>query len=214
MLKAMKQIRAAFSLLNPEELRRQATRPVGIGLVATSNRGYSELENFLVPAEAMAPETRAHTLEAVYRAGDRKAAAQVDLVLYEAGLPSPRGAFRHLPENPEQTVQQILDEHEELSLPLAHHFPVFRKTAVDRIVQAVARENALFAVTTALPNIVPNLLEVPWAFGEFASDTAFLTLNQIRMAFMIAAACGSEVGFARQKLEIGSILVGAPSRAN
>lgn len=208
MLNALKQIRAAFSLLNSEELRRQATRPVGIGLVATSDRGYSELENFLVPA-GVPVETRAEMLETVHRAGDRNAAPEVDLVLYEAGLPSPEGAFRHWPEDPRQTLEEILDEHEDLSLPLARRFPPFRKTVVDRIVQTVARENALFAVTTALPNIVPNLLELPWAFGEFASDTAFITVNQIRMAFMIAAACGSEMGFGPQKLEIGSIAASA-----
>jgi hypothetical protein len=208
MMKALKQIRAASSRLNPEELRREAMRPVAVGLVATGDRGYSELENFLVPPE-MPRLIRAEILENVHRAGDRNAAAQVDLVLYEAGLPSPHGAFRHWPENPKQTVEEVLGEHEELSLPLARRFPAFRKTVVDRMVQAVARENALFAVTTALPNIVPSLLELPWAMGEFASDTIFLTVNQIRMAFMIAAACGVEVGFGRQKLEIGTIAASA-----
>jgi hypothetical protein len=208
MLKALKQVRAAFSLLNPEELRRQADRPVGVGLVATSGHGYAELEDFLVPTE-LPKETREQMLETVYRAGDRNATQQVDFVLYEAGLPRPRGAFRHWPDDPKETVDEILKEHEELSLPLARQFPAFRKVVVDRIVQSVARENALFAVTTALPNVIPNLLEVPWAFGEFASDTAFLTANQIRMAFMIAAAHGSEVGFGRQKLEIGTIAASA-----
>jgi hypothetical protein len=208
MMKALKQIRAASSRLNPEELRREAMRPVAVGLVAMGERGYSELENFLVPPE-IPRERRAEILETVYRAGDRNAAAQVDLVLYEARLPSPRGAFHHRPEDPQQTVKEILGEQEELSLPLARRFPAFRKTVVDRIVQTVARENALFAVTTALPNIVPNLLELPWAMGEFASDTIFLTVNQIRMALMIAAACGVEVGFGRQKLEIGAIAASA-----
>jgi hypothetical protein len=80
---------------------------------------------------------------------------------------------------------------------------------VDRIVHSVARENALFALTTALPNVVPSLLELPWAMGEFASDTAFLTVNQVRMAFLIAAACGYEVGLAPQKGEILTIAAGA-----
>jgi hypothetical protein len=99
--------------------------------------------------------------------------------------------------------------HDDLALPLARRFPAFRKTVVDRIVLAVCRENALFAVATALPNIVPNLFELPWVLGEFASDTAFLTVNQIRMAFLIAAASGAEVSFSRQKLEIASIAAGA-----
>jgi len=36
--------------------------------------------------------------------------------------------------------------------------------------------------------------------GEWASDTAFLTANQLRMAFFIAAASGKPVGFGQQKL--------------
>jgi hypothetical protein len=48
--------------------------------------------------------------------------------------------------------------------------------------------------TAAKNTTVPSLVELPWAFGEFASDTMFLTGNQIRMAFAIAAACGKEGG--------------------
>ncbi len=65
---------------------------------------------------------------------------------------------------------------------------------IDRTIQAVARENALFAIAAALPDVVPSLFELPWAFGEFASDTVFLTANQVRMAFVIAAACGTRSG--------------------
>ena len=82
----------------------------------------------------------------------------------------------------------------------------------------VSRENALFAVATALPNVVPSLIELPWAFGEFASDTAFLTANQVRMAFQIAAACGKDVGLGQQKGAVLTIAAapsaGAPWRAN
>jgi len=74
---------------------------------------------------------------------------------------------------------------------------------------SVSKENALFALATALPNIVPNLIELPWAIGEFASDTAFLTMNQIRMAFLIAAASDAQIGYREQKAEIGSIVTGA-----
>jgi hypothetical protein len=208
MLKTARQVRAAFALLNSDEVRGRATRPVAVGLVAASDTGYRELENFLVP-EAVPPHTRASSLATVHRAGDRDASPQVDLVLYEAGLPCPPGAFPHRPDDPVATVAEILGVHEELSLALARRFPVFRKTVVDRIVQTVSRENGLFAVATALPNVVPSLFELPWAFSEFVSDTAFLTVNQIRMAFLIAAASGSEIGFSKQKLQIASIVAGA-----
>jgi uncharacterized protein (DUF697 family) len=80
---------------------------------------------------------------------------------------------------------------------------------VNRLIHEIARENAIFALATAVPNIVPNLTELPWAFGEFASDTAFLTTNQVRMAFLIAAACGREAGFSSQIGPIVSIAGGA-----
>jgi uncharacterized protein (DUF697 family) len=67
----------------------------------------------------------------------------------------------------------------------------------------------LFSVATALPDVVPSLAELPWAFGEFASDTTFLTGNQIRMAFLIAAACGRDAGFLKQRGAILSIVAGA-----
>jgi uncharacterized protein (DUF697 family) len=64
-------------------------------------------------------------------------------------------------------------------------------------------------VATALPNVVPSLIEIPWALGEFASDTAFLTANQVRMSFQIAAACGKSVGFSAQKGAVITIAAGA-----
>jgi uncharacterized protein (DUF697 family) len=208
MFKPFRQVRAAFALVNPEEVRSRATRSLAVGLVATGERGYRELENFLVP-EGLSREIREAALKTVYRAGDRNAAPQVDLVLYEPGLPCPRGAFPLWRDEPQRTVNEILPEHEDFSLALARRFPPFRKTVVDQVVRLVSRENGLFAIATALPNIVPNLFELPWAFGEFASDTAFLTINQVRMAFLIAAASGAQVGFSKQKLEITSIVAGA-----
>jgi uncharacterized protein (DUF697 family) len=80
---------------------------------------------------------------------------------------------------------------------------------VERIIHTVSKENALFAVATALPNVVPNFIELPWVVGEFASDTAFLTANQVRMAFQIAAACGKDVGLSKQKGTVLSIAAGA-----
>jgi hypothetical protein len=208
MANILRQARAVFSLVNPEEIRARAERPVAVGLVASSDSGYRELETFLVPQTAPLA-MREESLKSVHRASAPQAAAQVDLVLYEPGLACPSGAFPCRYDDPESTVDEVLAEHEERSLALARQFPVFRKTVVERIVNSVSRENALFAITTALPNIVPNMFELPWAFGEFASDTAFLTINQVRLAFLIAAASGGEVGFSKQLLEIGSIAAGA-----
>jgi hypothetical protein len=52
-------------------------------------------------------------------------------------------------------------------------------------------------------------LELPWAIAEFASDTAFLTANQLRMAFLIAAASDRSVGYREQKSEVATVVAGA-----
>jgi len=208
MLKAIKQARSAVGMLNPDEVRRRARRPVRIGLVAFDSAGYAAMEDFLAPA-ATPRESRLRLLEQVYRAGDPGAPGKVDLVLYQQGIPCPEDAYLLRFDDPAATISEILRDHGDLELALARRFAPFRKPVVERIIQAVSRENAVFAVATALPNLVPNLGELPWAFGEFASDTAFLTANQVRMAFLIAAACGKEPGYSQRAAEILSILASA-----
>ena len=208
MLKAVKQARAAVGLLNPDEVRRRARQPVRIGLVAFDSAGYAAMEDFLAPA-ATPRESRLKLLDQVYRAGDPGAPDKVDLVLYQQGIPCPQDAYLLRFDDPAATVAEILRDHDDLELALARWFVPFRKPVVERIIHAVSRENAVFAVATALPDLVPSLAELPWAFGEFASDTAFLTANQVRMAFLIAAACGKQVGYSERAAEILSIVAGA-----
>jgi hypothetical protein len=201
MLKYLRQVRAAAAMLNPAEVRNRAEQPITVGLIAEDSLGFARMEDTLGFG-------RGGPLPA-FRAGDPNAPPRVDLVFYDAHLQAPEGAYTLCHHNPEDTVEMVLSDHEELMLPLARQFPGLRKPVVDRIVRSVARENGLFAITTALPDVVPSLVELPWAVGEWATDTAFLTVNQVRMAFLIAAACGKEVGYGHQKLEIGSIVAGA-----
>lgn len=208
MLEVLKHVRSALSLLKPDEVRRRAERPVHIGLVAAGTAGYREMEEFLAPSAAEGEET-IRIADFVHRAGDFASPDTVDLVLYEHGLPRPKGAYTYYPHDPGRTVEEILAASGDLDLALARRFPPFRRPVVERIIQSIARENALFSVVTALPDVIPSLAEVPWVFGEFASDTAFLTGNQVRMAFMIAASCGKEVGYAARKGEIAGIAAAA-----
>jgi hypothetical protein len=94
-------------------------------------------------------------------------------------------------------------------LPLARNLYPFRRQAANRIIRSVAKENALFCLATALPDVVPGLAWIPWAVGEFGSDAAFLTMNQIRMAFYLAAASDRPVGYREQRNEIASMVAGA-----
>lgn len=208
-LRILKEIRNAVANLNPEDVRRNADRTVSIGMVAASSSGYASMEDFLAP-QSISRERRMELVQMMHRAGDPGIPSEFDITLYEHHLPfHEEGAFPFNPAYPERTVRMILDRKQELGLTLARFFHPFRKPVVNRVVQTVAKENALFALATALPNIVPSLIELPWAVGEFASDTAFLTMNQIRMAFLIAAASDSPVGYRQQKAEIASLIGGA-----
>jgi len=197
MLNLLRQARSALAMLNPDEVRIRASGLVSIGLVASSDRGYASLEDFLA--------TGGGPREFIFRAGGEAVPERVDLVICEAGIVAPPGAYTLDPAEPGDTLAEIARHRQDVALALARRHPVFRRAVVDRAIHAVARENALFAIASALPDVVPSLIELPWALGEWASDTAFLTANQLRMAFFIAAASGKPVGFGQQKLEILSI---------
>src|SRR4051812_18827862 len=92
MLKMLKQARAAFGMLNPDEVRKRIENPLHVGLVAASESGYSEMEDFLVPTP-LSREERIERMGQVHRAGDADVPEQVDLVLYQQGLRVPEGAF-------------------------------------------------------------------------------------------------------------------------
>ncbi len=204
----LREIKRAVSNLSPHEVRQTADRRLALGLVATSAAGYAAIENFLAPAE-LSSERRAEVLSMLHRASDPGIPERFDLVLYEHRLPRAENAFTFYTHDPARTVKEILADRSELGLALARHFLPFRRPVIDEIMFSVSKENALFSLASALPNIVPNLIELPWAIGEFASDTAFLTMNQIRMAFLIAAASDNSIGYREQKAEIASIVTGA-----
>jgi hypothetical protein len=207
MFPTINRARAALKHLQPDEIRRMAAQPLRTGLIAPNDSAYQAMEEALVPSSAP-PEERAGR-ELIFRGNDPTAPPNVDLVLYDHGLHAPNGAYVFNRANPEATLEAILRDKPDYELALARQFPGLRRLVVERIVQTIAKENALFAVATALPDMIPNLAELPWTFGQWASDTAFLTANEARMAFLIAAACGKEVGFGAQKAQLVSIGAGA-----
>jgi hypothetical protein len=216
MLQLVNQARTAISHLNPEAVRGLAQRPVHFGLVSSTPAGFADMENFLIP-RPVEGEVRVERYGLVHRADDPNPPADVDYVLYEEGLMGlygegpggSQGAAVFHRGDPRRTIAGVLASNEDMAVPLARQFPVFRHAVVEWIIHSIARENALFALATALPDVVPNLVELPWVLGEWASDTAFLTANQFRMAFLIAAACGRRAGFADQQGQILSIAAGA-----
>ena len=200
MLKLLKQAKAALARLDPADVANRAQRTVRVGLVAGSAESYARMEESLRVGNGGS---------AVYRASDAEVPGDMDLVLFDPDMPAPRGAYTLHPDDPDATVRALLRNHEELALPLARRFPGLRRATLDHLIHKVSRENALFAVATALPDVIPSLVELPWTLGEWASDTAFITANQVQLAFLVSAACGHEVGYGQQKTELVSIGLGA-----
>jgi hypothetical protein len=205
-------VKDAIRSLDPEDIRKHTERPLRLLLYADDERQYREMEDYLVPRD-LSQAKRAQVRRLIHRASqDAVAPANGDLEIYFD--PShdlnaqASGVFGFNPEAPASTMRAILHHRPDLAVPLALHLLPFRQEVSRRMVKKVAKENALFSLATALPDIVP-FISLPWAMGEFASDTAFLTANQIRLAFLLAAANDRDVGYHEQRGEIASIILGA-----
>ena len=204
----LQEIRGALRNLNPHDVRQLADRPFTIGLLASDEDGHRRMAAFLLPpsvSDEKAQRAGRHLLP-IRHVADFELC---DFGLAEPHLPHPAHFYPFDGKAPTGLTDALLDKHEELWIPVARHFVSFRDPVVERLIRKVARENALFAIASALPNIIPSLVELPWVVGEFASDTAVLTMNQIRLAFLIAAASDAPVGYIEQRGQIASIVASA-----
>lgn len=199
------QVRQALANLNPVEVRESAAKPVRVELVAPSPEVYRDMERLLIPPSTSSAK-RAEARTAILPPGSNGDPGTIRI--YEASMAHPAEAFLYDPANPGPLLKEILAKRKELELALAQRFPGFRNVVAPEIVRNIAGENALFALATSIPNIVP-FLGLPFAVGEFASDTAFLTMNQVRMIFLLGGASGREIGYGAQKKEIASIAASA-----
>lgn len=213
-LRFLDQVRTAVSRINPNDIRQSAERPVRVLMLGSSSGFYAQLEDFLAPAD-VSREKRMEIALTLTRAGDADPDGRYHMIVAESASAIPAGwdlnkdAFLFDPAHPNRLVHNVIENFDEATLPLARLFTPFRQAAIHKTIHTVSKENALFSILTALPNVIPSLAELPWMVGEFASDTAVLTTNQIRMAFLLAAASDREVGFREQRSEIGSIVAGA-----
>jgi hypothetical protein len=198
------QVKQALTNLNPGEVRDTAMKPVRVGLVAATHDSLARMEAYLIPSHLSAQRR----LEAAQML-QRGSAEDCDVAIYDASLLRPAEGFSLDLDAPEDCLRRILQRREDLLLPLARQFYPFRKPAAHQVIREVAKENALFCLATALPDVVPFLSWVPWAVGEFGSDAAFLTMNQIRMGFLLAGLSDRTPGYREQRSEIGSMVAGA-----
>jgi hypothetical protein len=212
-IQVFRNIKQALGNLNPDEIQRHTDRPLRLYLYAHTDSAYREMEHFLAPP-GLSPLKRASVEQRILRASEGFApAAGNDLEIYSEDSPAdalvaPKDVFAFRPHEPARLVGDVLERRPDLAIPLAMHFLPFREEVSRRIIKKVSKQNAWFALASAVPDIIP-LISIPWAVGEFASDTAVLTANQIRMAFLLAAAGDRDFGYRQQRGEIASIALGA-----
>src|SRR5947199_203433 len=132
-LQVFKEIRAAVANLDPAEVQAAADRPLRIGLLAASERGFAAMKEFLLPSEKVSERKRAEGAALLDRALGSEPPDHFDVVLCEQGLPCPRNGYTFFAGQPEETVCEVLAAHDELALALARNFPPFRQPVVDRV---------------------------------------------------------------------------------
>ena len=195
-----RQVGSALGNLNPGQVRSMVQRPVTFGVLAADDNCADEIYESLIPYPNRFAE------ENILRIAKESDFDRATVGFSERGVPHPAHFYAFHRRDPRLSVARLLDEHEDVWLALASNFPGLRAPVSGRLIWKIAKENTLFTVATSLPNIVPSVLTLPWTVSEFASDSAFLTMNQVRLSFLLAAAHGHEVGYDRQTLKIGSII--------
>jgi hypothetical protein len=206
-LSFLKDVKKIYAGLNADEIRDAAHHNLNIGLMAGEEQDYEAMERLLAPP-TMKDDARDEARRRIQRVNGAPP-KRFDLVLCAPGTPMPGNGYAFDPADPGASAKAVAADRHDIELSLARTFPLFRRPVGDKILQRICRENALFALVTALPNVLPSVIDLPWAVGEFATDTAFLTMNQIRMALLLAAAYDQPVGYMEQKLQIGAIVAGA-----
>lgn len=195
------QIKKAIGMLSPREVRDLSQREVRIALHAPDTFSHEQMENYLL--SDLRPARRRESADLLVR--NPRSTSEADVNIYHANMPAPAKSLVYLPDQPDLVVAKTLKAFPDFGITLARSFQPFRGPYVRNVVADVSKENTLFSLATAIPDIVP-LISLPWAIAEFASDSAFLTMNQIRMAFMIAGASDREVGYMEQKSEIAGVI--------
>src|SRR5579875_466500 len=203
-LDGLANIKKAIGTLNPHEIREASDRSLRVVLHAPNGEAFNRLEQFFL--QDLSPARRRNSAMQLIRAPLSPGAPPADLHVYDEGVSGVGEWPAFHAGHPRQFVHQTLNRFPQFGVPLAKSFLPFRKPFVERVITKTARENTMFSIATALPDIVPNVIELPWAVAEFASDTAFLTMNQVRMAFLIAAASDREVGYMHQKSEVAMVI--------
>ncbi|MHB1458285.1 MAG: hypothetical protein ACYC0V_15350 [Armatimonadota bacterium] len=212
------QILKAIKQLNPSETDAQGKRRFTIALAGNSSEEVDMLRSVFLGVSPSEDEIRisASVLKRCEFLLDEVSAESLkkaEIILVYPGVDIHTEAYKgdmYLfdPEKPDNALKSIIASGagSELKLAIGARFPALRTEISRGVLREVSRENAVFAITTALGNVAPSIIQPFLGVAEAAGDMVILTSNQIRMMFMIGAVYGSEIGFKTQWKEVTSII--------
>lgn len=105
--------------------------------------------------------------------------------------------------------ERMIDENDHLKQALCYNFPAFRSIVARETMIRVSKQNAAWAAGTSIPNIAPGPHSLFYAPVELTSDFSVMTLNELRMTFILASISGRKVNPFRLVPEILIMLGGA-----
>lgn len=212
------QLMKAVKQLNPSETDAEAKRRFTIALAGNSSEEVDLLRSvFLGPSPSDDEISKSASVlkrcEFLLDETSAKSLQEAEIILIHPGVDIHTESFKgdtymFDPERPDDTLKSIIASGagSDLKLAIGARFPALRTEISRGVLRGVARENAVFAITTALGNVAPSIIQPFLGVAEAAGDMVILTSNQIRMMFMIGAVYGSEIGFKSQWKEVTSII--------
>ncbi|KAF0092548.1 MAG: hypothetical protein FD141_732 [Fusobacteria bacterium] len=90
----------------------------------------------------------------------------------------------------EENIEEIINDHEELTPALGFNYPALRAIASRKKITEIAIQNGVWAAGSSFANIIPGPHQIVTAPLEGASDFTVLTANELRMIFITAGISG------------------------
>lgn len=108
-----------------------------------------------------------------------------------------------------EVFEKIVSENKDLMEALCYNYPAFRTEVARRAIISSSFQNAAWAGGTAITNVIPGPHEAFTAPIEALSDFTVLTMNEVKMIFILASISGRKVNPALLIPEMTIILSGA-----
>lgn len=133
--------------------------------------------------------------------------AKATLILSPRNAPADVGArFYHWDSCRPGLEKVLLKDFPELIFAFSYYFPRFKLAHAQKEIRSTALQNTTWAVSSAIPNIIPGPHQLMSAPLEGASDFLVMTANEIKLMFELTAVSGQKVELFKSLGQLGIVL--------